>query len=173
MDLKGILSISGQRGLFKLVSQARNSIIVESLEDKSRMPAYSTSKISTLEDIAIFTEGEDIPLVEVLKNIYTKENGGPCIDAKSDATKLKNYFAEVLPTYDRDRVYVSDIKRVYTWYNILQYLGLLQMGEEKVETVNTIEAEIVEEVMVEETPTEPIVSEPTKGNEKEEVLSLF
>ena len=117
--LKGILAISGQRGLFKLVSQAKNSIIVESLIDGKRMPAYATSRISALEDISIYTEDDDVKLFDVFKGIYEKEGGGQAIDPKSTANDLKNYFEEVVPLYDKDRVYVSDIKKVLAWYNIL------------------------------------------------------
>ena len=117
--LKGILAISGQRGLFKLVSQAKNSIIVESLIDGKRMPAYATSRISALEDISIYTEDDDVKLFDVFKGIYEKEGGCKAIDPKSTANDLKNYFEEVVPLYDKDRVYVSDIKKVLAWYNIL------------------------------------------------------
>ena len=117
--LKGLLAIAGQRGLFKVVSQAKNSIIVESLLDGKRLPAYATSRISALEDISIYTEEEDVKLAEVFKAIYVKENGGKAIDVKSSGQELKKYFEAVLPTYDKDRVYVSDIKKVLGWYNIL------------------------------------------------------
>ncbi|TRX70737.1 DUF5606 domain-containing protein [Carboxylicivirga sp. M1479] len=117
--LKGILAISGQRGLFKVVSQAKNSIIVESLIDGKRMPAYATSRISALEDISIYTEDEDVKLFDVFKAIYEKENGGASIAPKSSGKELKAYFEDILPLYDKDRVYVSDIKKVLTWYNLL------------------------------------------------------
>ena len=117
--LKGILAISGQRGLFKMVSQAKNSIIVESLIDGKRMPAYATSRISALEDISIYTDEEDVKLVDIFKLIYEKENGGQTIKPNSSGNELKAYFEGVLPTYDKDRVYVSDIKKVLTWYNLL------------------------------------------------------
>lgn len=117
--LKGLLAIAGQRGLFKVVSQAKNSIIVESLLDGKRMPAYATSRISALEDISIYTEEEDVKLADVFRAIYEKENGGMAIDPKGSGQELKAYFEEVLPTYDKDRVYVSDIKKVLNWYNIL------------------------------------------------------
>ncbi len=117
--LKGLLAISGQRGLFKLVSQAKNSIIVESLIDGKKMPAYATSRISALEDISIYTEDEDVKLFDVFKAIHEKEDGGQAISPKSSANELKAYFEEVLPLYDKDRVYVSDIKKVLGWYNLL------------------------------------------------------
>lgn len=131
--LKGILAISGQQGLFKLVAESKNNIIVESLETGKRMPAYSTSKISALEDIAIYTDAADIPLKDVFKAIAEKENGGAALSHKESANSLKSYFTEVLPEYDRDRVYVSDIKKVLLWYNILQEKNMLDFTEENEE----------------------------------------
>lgn len=125
MNLKDFLSISGEPGLFKFVAQGRNAIIVEHLETKKRRTAGGTAKVSSLEDISIFTENEDLPLSKVFDIIYEKEKGGAAIDSKSDATKLKSYFGEILPEYDKDRVYVSDMKKVVLWYNILQKLGQL------------------------------------------------
>ncbi len=127
--LKGIMSISGQPGLFKLVTEAKNSIIVESLVTGKRMPAYSTSKISALEDIAIFTKTGEVALKEVLKSISEKENGGQ-ITIKGSGNELKTYFEEVLPEYDQDRVYVSDMKKIIQWYNLLQSKELLNFDEE-------------------------------------------
>jgi hypothetical protein len=129
--LKGILAISGQQGLFKLVAESKNNIIVESLETGKRMPAYSTSKISALEDIAIYTDTADIPLKDVFKAISEKENGGATLSHKEPANKLKSYFAEVLPEYDRDRVYVSDIKKVLLWYNTLHEKNMLDFSEQE------------------------------------------
>jgi hypothetical protein len=126
--LKGILAIAGQPGLFKLVTEAKNSIIVESLLTGKRQPAYASSKISSLEDIAIFTETGEVPLKEVLKAIAEKENKGEL--AKMDGNALKAYFGEVLPEYDRDRVYTSDMKKVIQWYNILQKNELLDVEDE-------------------------------------------
>jgi len=127
--LKGILAISGQSGLFKLLTESKNNIIVESLETGKRMPAHSTSRISSLEDISIFTESDDVPLKDVFKAIYEKEEGGTAISHKSSAKELKVYFSEILPEYDRERVYVSDIKKVMLWYNILQETAMLDFSE--------------------------------------------
>ncbi|MFC2151608.1 DUF5606 domain-containing protein [Bacteroidota bacterium] len=132
--LKDILSISGYGGLYKFISQGRSGIIVEALEDKKRMNASASAKISALEDIAIFTDTEDLPLKDVFKAISEKENGGVSIYHKSSANELKDYFAQVLPDYDRDRVYVSDIKKVINWYNILHKLKMLNFEEEEEET---------------------------------------
>ncbi len=129
--LKGILSISGQTGLFKLVAESKNNIIVESLETSKRIPVHSTSKVSALEDIAIYTENGDVPLKSVFKAIYEKEKGGPALSAKASGSELKSYFEKVVPEFDKDRVYVSDIKKVLLWYNSLQQKELLDFTEEK------------------------------------------
>lgn len=129
MDLSGIISISGMSGLYKVVAQSKNGIIVESLVDKKRLPAYSSYKISGLEDISVFTTGEDLPLGDVLQKIYDKEKGGAAPELKKD-DELKKYFGSVLPEFDEDRVYTSDIKKILNWYNLLQKNGLLQKKEE-------------------------------------------
>lgn len=129
--LKDLMAISGYSGLFKFVSQARNGIIVESIESGKRMNAFSTMKVSALEDIAVFTEEKEIPLEEVLDSIHKYEQGGEAISPKSDPDELKDYFSAVLPGYDRERVYVSDIKKVLTWYNQLLKHDLIGKEEEK------------------------------------------
>jgi hypothetical protein len=131
MNLKDILSISGYGGLFRFISQSRNGVIVESLNDGKRMNADSSLRISALEDIAIFTDDKEVPLKEVFKSIYQKENGGAVIDPKMPNDKLKKYFSEILPDYDKDRVYVSDMKKVFTWYLILNGLNLIDLKEEE------------------------------------------
>ncbi len=118
--LKEILSVTGKPGLFKLVSQGKNMLIIESLIDGKRIPAYTKDKVVSLGDIAIFTETEEVPLGKVLEKIKAKENGAVCpVDAKSDNNLLRKYMAEVLPEYDRERVYPSDIRKLITWYNLL------------------------------------------------------
>jgi hypothetical protein len=131
--LKGILAISGHQGLFKHVAESKNHIIVESLDTGKRMPVYSSSKVSALEDIAIYTDTADVPLRDVFKSIAEKEEGGEAISHKSSNDQLKDYFAEVLPEYDKDRVYVSDIRKVILWYNILCEKDLLDFTEEEEE----------------------------------------
>lgn len=131
MDLKKIMAIAGYPGLFKLVSQGKNNIIVESLIDKKRMPAFSTHKVSSLEDIAVFTETKEVPLKDVLKSIFEKETGKETLDPKSDPEKLKEYFSTVLPDYNREKVYASDIKKMLTWYNLLLKNELLDFTEEE------------------------------------------
>jgi len=145
MALKDILVISGQGGLFKYVSQSRNSVIVENLSDHKRTTIPATAKISMLEDITMFTENDDVPLRKVLKKIQTKESGGAAIPHKSSDAELRKYFAEVLPEYDKDRVYLSDIRKVVMWYNLLLELGFTDFttpeeamqGKEEGETIVT------------------------------------
>jgi hypothetical protein len=132
--LKGILSVSGQSGLFKMVAESKNNIIVESLETLKRMPVHSTSKVSALEDIAIYTEKGDVPLKDIFKLISEKENGGPAISPKSSVNELKTYFEKIVPEYDKDRVYISDIKKVLLWYNTLQKSELLDFSEAEEES---------------------------------------
>ena len=132
MILKDILAISGETGLFRFIAQGKNAIIVEHLETKKRSSAYGSAKVSSLEDIAIFTEKEDLPLGKVFDLIYEKEKGGPAIGSKVDSGKLKTWFEEILPDYSKDKVYVSDIKKVAQWYNILHNLNLLVKEEAEV-----------------------------------------
>ena len=125
--LKTILSISGKPGLYKLVSQGKNMLIVESLSaDKKRFPAYSNEKIISLGDIAMYTDEEEVPLKDVLTSIKEKENGGETsFDVKkASQDELRNYLGEVLPNFDRERVYVNDIKKLISWYNILIANGI-------------------------------------------------
>lgn len=141
MVLKDILSISGEQGLFKFLAQGKNAIIVEHLETKKRSSAYGSAKVSSLEDIAIFTEKEDMPLSKVFDLIWEKENGGPAPDSKSDSSKLVSWFEEVLPDYSRNKVYASDIRKVAQWYNILHKLELLVKEDPAKEETESAEAE--------------------------------
>lgn len=135
MDLKDILSISGQPGLYQIVSQGKNAIIVENLETGKRMPAHARHKISTLEDIAIFTDTEDKPLRDVFQVIYKKMEGKEFADPKKlSGSELKETFENLLPDYDRDRVYTSDMKKVLGWYNILVSKGMIDLAEAETET---------------------------------------
>lgn len=126
MELSEILAISGQPGLFKYVAQSQRGVIVESLIDKMRMNASATSRVSALTEISMFTEGEDIPLAEVFTRIYAHTGGKEAISPKSTPEQLKAAFAEVLPEYDRDRVHVSDIKKCFSWFNILVGAGFTE-----------------------------------------------
>ena len=130
MKLKDILAISGMPGLYKVVAQAKNGVIVESLIDKKRFPAFSSHKISSLEDIIVYTSEDDMPLKDIIKSISEKHNGGPSIDTKIEDKKIRAYFEEVLPTFDKERVYTSDIKKLINWYNLLQKNDLLNFDDE-------------------------------------------
>ncbi len=142
MDLTGILSISGYGGLFKLIKQTKTGFIVESLVDKKRMQAFASSKISTLEDIAIYTDAGEVHLKEVFKKIFQEENEKTVdLTAKSSGDELKTFFEKVLPDYDKERVYVSDIKKVVTWYNILVENNLIDLIEDKEETEKDLDEE--------------------------------
>ncbi|TWV12475.1 hypothetical protein FQ707_09600 [Bacteroidaceae bacterium HV4-6-C5C] len=134
--LKTILSISGKPGLYKLISQGRNMLIVESLIDKKRVPAYGNEKIISLGDIAMYTDTDDVPLKDVLQAIKEKEGGNAISMELKKATPddLRDYLAEVLPTFDRERVYVSDIKKLISWYNILIAAGLTDFETEQAES---------------------------------------
>lgn len=134
--LKTILSISGKPGLYKLISQAKNMLIVESISpEKRRMPAYGNEKITSLADIAMYTDDSEKPLKEVLASIKEKEKGAiASIDPKkASADELRSYFAEILPDYDRERVYTADIKKLISWYNILVTNGITDFEDEEVE----------------------------------------
>ncbi|MGN0310506.1 MAG: DUF5606 domain-containing protein [Bacteroides sp.] len=131
--LKTILSIAGKPGLYKLVSQGRNMLIVESLVDKKRIPAYGSEKIISLGDIAMYTDAEDVPLWQVLNAVKGKENGQEAtIDLKkASQDELRAYMGEVLPNFDRDRVHVSDIKKLISWYNLLVKAGITDFEEKE------------------------------------------
>ncbi len=129
IDLTGIIAISGQPGLYKVVAQSKNGIIVEGLADKKRTSISSTAKVSSLEDISMFTTGEDKPVAEIMKSIFDKEKGGACIDAKADDKTVVAYFAAVLPDYDKERVYTSNMRKLFNWYNALQTSGNLKVKE--------------------------------------------
>ncbi len=147
MDLKGILSIGGYGGLFKLIKQTKNGFVVESLIDKKRMQAFATSKISTLEDIAIYTDEGEIHLKDVFKKIFEKEDGKSTINHKVSSDELKSFFAEIIPEYDRERVYVSDMKKVINWYNLLVDLKMVDLEDDakKEDTKKDETKEVVKE----------------------------
>lgn len=133
MDLSTILSISGKPGLYKLISQTKSGALVESLTDSRRYPAFAHEKISSLEDISIFTVENDISLKKVFQKIYEKENGGDCIDNKAPEKEIRFYMEQVLPEYDKDRVYLSDMRKLFSWYKILNAKKLIDLEEDKVE----------------------------------------
>lgn len=138
MNITGIISIGGMSGLYKVVASTKAGFIVESLADKKRMPAYSHYKISSLEDIRVFTTGEDILLSEVFKKIAEKENYAPAIDHKASDEEIKKYFAAAIPEHDAERVYLSDMRKIISWYNLLQKADLLKQAPETAENAEAI-----------------------------------
>lgn len=136
MNLKQIMAISGKSGLFKLVSQAKRGVIVESLTDGKRFPAFLNDRISSLEEISIYTTSEDKPLKEIFELIKEKYNSQPVTGVGKENKDIKEFFGSVLPDYDTERVYVSDMKKVLNWYNQLAEKELLDLPEETIETEN-------------------------------------
>ena len=134
--LKEILAVTGKSGLFRLVSRGNNMLIIESLEDGKRMPTYARDKIVSLADISMFTTSDDKPLNEVLIALQQKQDGKP-VDfdiKKADNDTLRSFFAEVLPDFDRDRVYPSDIRKLLLWYNLLLKAGVSDFTEKEEDT---------------------------------------
>lgn len=134
MDLSKILSISGKPGLYLMVGEAKNNLIVESLLDGKKIPSFAHDRVSTLKEISVYTETEDVALETVFKNI-NDHTEGKAVDnpKKASGDELKSTFAKILPDYDRDAVYVSDIKKIFGWYNLLLEKELLDFSEEEPE----------------------------------------
>lgn len=135
MDLKDIIAVSGKPGLYKFIAPSVNGVIVESLEDGKRMNASGQSRVSSMTEIAIFTDGEDMPIEDVFRSIYKETEGKEAISAKSSPEELKAFFEMILPEYDRERVHVSDMKKVISWYNILHAKNMIDLEEQKEDNV--------------------------------------
>ena len=135
--LKTVLSISGRPGLYKLVSQGKNMLIVEAIGNGKRLPAYAHDKIISLGDITIYTLEEDIPLANVFDSIKEK-NEGKTVDVKAmkNDKEIREYFATVLPDFDDERVYTNDIKKVFSWYNILVEAGMTDFKPAETEEID-------------------------------------
>ena len=131
MNLSGLLSIGGKSGLFNMISSTKTGLIVEGLEDKKRIPVYSTHQISALEEISIYTYEEDVPLADVFEKIHTHLNGAEIISPKSSKNDLLAFFKEVLPYYNEEQVYASDVKKIVQWYKTLDKAGLMVFDEKK------------------------------------------
>ena len=147
MNVEKILAIAGKPGLFELKLKTRSGFLAESLLDGKKITVGLSSNVSLLSEISMYTYTEEKPLVEIMRAIAIKEDEGPTsVSHKEDNTKLIAYFQEILPDYDADRVYASDIKKLLNWYNILQAKGMVSKEEPKVESADAIKEQVVEEV---------------------------
>ena len=136
MEFNKIIAVAGKPGLFKVIKQSQNRIIVESLTDKKRIPINNKQDVSLLENIAIYTLEEEVPLLTIFKTMFEKSEGKQTLSHKESSNKLITYFSEILPNYDEDRVYTSNIKKIIQWYNTLVTVGY---------NFSEIEATVVEE----------------------------
>ncbi len=125
MNLESIISITGKGGLYKVLSQTKNGLIVESIADGKRMPVYASEKVSALNDISIYTNEGDMPLQEVYEKLYKKTAGKAAVDHKAKPEELRSFLVEVVKNFDQERVYNSDLKKLFQWFNLLVENGLL------------------------------------------------
>lgn len=146
MDLSKILVISGKPDLYELISHTKNGAVVENCRDHKRQPVFSTERISSLNEITMFAKNDDVPLRDVMQNIFRKEDGKPIsFDIRTATRKqLFDYLGDVLPDYDDERIYTSDVKKLYSWYNLLVVAGKVDL--EKPEEEQAKEAEESTEV---------------------------
>jgi len=150
MDISKIISISGKSGLSKIISQSRNGLIVESIVDGKRSAVHGTERVSSLEDISIFTLDEDILLTEVFKMMLDASKGKQVLSHKSSPEDLKNYLKEILPNYDEEKVYVSDIKKLVQWFNLLIDKNIIKLEKKQKKSTEPIK-ESAEKVQSETT----------------------
>ena len=148
MNLESIISVTGKPGLYKVLSQIKNGLIVESIVDGKRLPIHATDKVSALSDISIYTNDGDMPLGEIYGVVFEKTGGKAAVNHKAKPEELKSFMAEVVPNYDADRVYNSDLKKLFQWFNVLVDKGLL---------VPSKEDESAKETKAEAKPTKKIV----------------
>ncbi len=168
MNVEKILAIAGKPGLFELKLQTRSGFLAESLLDGKKITVGMRSNVSLLSEISMYTYSEEKPLVEIMRAIAVKENEGPtAVSHKDDNAKLIAYFKEILPDYDEDRVYASDIKKLLNWYNILQAKGMVSKVEPIVENAESVKEQVVEEVKkAEKAPKAPKAAKETPAEKK-------
>jgi Domain of unknown function (DUF5606) len=140
-DLQKIISVSGKPGLFKLTGGGKTAVVGESLVDGKKHPIHNTQKVSSLGDISMFTDEEDVPLRKVLENMKGIYEGGPAPEGKSDSKVLRDAMDKILPGYARERVYDSDLKKLFTWYNLLQQNNMLEFVVDAEESEESKEPE--------------------------------
>lgn len=150
MSLTGIIAIAGKPGLYKVIARSKTGLVVESLVDGKKMPALATHKISALEDISMYTTEDDVKLSVVFNTIYELTEGKETLDPKSSGADLFEFFGKVLPNFDQERVYASDLKKLFTWFNILLKAGVvdgkLEDATPAAEATEEAAEEVVEEV---------------------------
>ena len=146
MNLEKILAISGKPGLYELKVQTRTGFVAESMIDGKRITVGMKSNVSLLSEISVYTYNAEKPLAEIFTAIATKENEGPAISHKEDNSALVAYFVEIMPDYDQDRVYPSDIKKILNWYNTLQAKGLITIAADEIEVAEIPSEQVVEDV---------------------------
>ncbi len=172
MDLSRVIAISGKPGLYRLVSQTRGGFVVEDLDKGKKISIASNYNVSLLDNVAIYGVSQEYPLAEVFFRIYKKENGGETIDHRSSGSELRAYMEEILPEYDESKVYDSDLKKLFQWYNILHSKGLIEidlaaveaaMAQQEVETPQPTEETVIETVaeVVEEKPKKKAAAKKT------------
>lgn len=130
MDLSKIISVAGKSGLFRVVAQGRQAIIAESLLDGKRIPVHTSMRVSSLEEISMYTTGDDVPLSQVLQKLHEVEKGGASLDPKESDDKLFAKLGEALPEHDRERIYPSDLRKLFAWYGQLLKAGEFEKKEE-------------------------------------------
>ncbi|MBL0343025.1 MAG: DUF5606 domain-containing protein [Bacteroidetes bacterium] len=146
MSLKGIISISGMPGLYKVIAQSKSGFIVESLTDKKRLPVSATQRISMLDDISVFTTTDDIPLRTVLLTMKEHASNNTIADPKAEPGKLKDFFLKIVPEFDAERVYASDIKKMINWFHLVKdFVAIEDQVEEVVETTPVVAEEKAKE----------------------------
>ena len=166
MNVEKILAISGKPGLYELKVQTRSGFVAESMIDGKKITVGMRSNVSLLSEISMYTHSEEKPLVEIMRAIAVKENEGPAISHKEDNDILIAYFKQIVPDYDEDRVYASDIKKVLNWYNMLQAKGMVSKDEPKIEKAESIKEQVVEEVKAKKEPKKETKTEKAEKVEK-------
>ena len=163
MNLESIISITGKPGLYKVLSQIKNGLVVESLIDGKRMPVHSSDKVSALTDISIYTNDGDMPLSEIYDKIHEKTAGKPAIDHKSNPEELRSYLKEIVKDYDQDRVYNSDLKKLFQWFNLLAENGLLKPDEKDDKKKDAVKKDVKPKKTAIKKPVTPKNSPKTRG----------
>jgi Domain of unknown function (DUF5606) len=169
MNVEKILAISGKPGLYELKVQTRSGFVAESMIDGKKITVGMRSNVSLLSEISMYTHTEEKPLVEIMRAIAVNENEGPAISHKEDNAKLIAYFKQIVPDYDEDRVYASDIKKVLNWYNMLQAKGMVSKDEPKIEKAESIKEQVVEEVKAKKETKKEVKTEKAEKVEKPKV----